>query len=172
MLLVDPAVELRPVREGGTGAHSRSLEQPAVFPEGFESGTLNVPGIAGLAAGMAFLAAESVAAVRRRELELSAALLEGLRAIPGVTVYGPERPEDRIGVVAFNLGGIDPGEVEARLDEEFGVVGRAGLHCNPGAHAALGTLDRGGAMRLSPGYFTTMAEIEAAVKGVECLARG
>lgn len=170
LLYVDPAVPLRPVREGGTGFLAQEEEQPAIFPEGFESGTANTPGIAGLGAGAAFLLEQGVEAVARREEELTAALVEGLRAIPGVTVYGPADPARRCGVVCFNVAALDPAEVEERLDTEFGILGRSGLHCNPGAHAALGTLSRGGAMRLSPGYFTTANEIDAAVRAVAAIA--
>lgn len=170
LLLVDAAVDLRPIREGGTGAHSAQLDQPAVFSEGFESGTLNVPGIAGLAAGVGFLVETTPERIRCREFELAGALLDGLRGRPGVKVYGPERPEQRTGVVSFNIAGMDPGEVEELLDERFGVIGRAGLHCNPGAHEALGSLALGGAMRLSPGYFTTERDIEEAIRGVAELA--
>lgn len=170
LLLVDPAVDLTPIREGGTGANSAQIAQPAIFPDGFESGTLNVPGIAGLAAGMAFVMEVTPEEIRRREQELAEALLAGLRRLPGVKVYGPEHAGQRTAVVSFNVEGLDPGEVEERLEERFGVIGRAGLHCNPGAHEALGSLPMGGAMRLSPGYFTTAEEIERAVRGVAELA--
>jgi cysteine desulfurase / selenocysteine lyase len=171
ILCVDPAVELLPIREGGTGYHSASAEQAPVFPEGFESGTLNVPGIAGLAAGVAWLQAEGVAAVARREAALTGALAEGLRRIAGVIVYGPADSERRAAVVAFNVAGLDPAELEEVLDEEYGVAGRAGLHCNPGSHQALGSFTLGGAMRLSPGCFTTGQEIEAAIMAVAAIAR-
>jgi cysteine desulfurase / selenocysteine lyase len=171
LLLVDPAVDLKPIREGGTGSHSGELTQPAIFPEGFESGTLNVPGIAGLAAGVEFLTGTGLQKVQHREEELAGALLAGLKGIPGVTVYGPKDPGRRCAVVSFNLQRLDLGELEELLDEEFGVIGRAGLHCNPGAHAAVGSMGRGGAMRLSPGYFTTDSDIEMAVRAVAALAR-
>ncbi|MFZ5826069.1 MAG: aminotransferase class V-fold PLP-dependent enzyme [Bacillota bacterium] len=168
LLLAAPGVDLTPVREGGTGSQSAAAEQPRTFPEGFESGTLNVPAIAGLAAGLAFLTEQGPA---RGEGERTRALAEGLRAIPGVRVYGPKDPASRCAVVCFSIEGLDPGEVEERLDEEYGVLGRAGLHCNPGAHEAMGTLAVGGAMRLSPGWATTEADVEAAVRAVAALAR-
>lgn len=171
ILYVHESVPLQPIREGGTGTMAQSPVQPAIFPEGFESGTLALPAIAGLGAGAAFLLELGVAAVRRRERDLAAALADGLRSLDGVTVYGPLDPDQRCGVISFNLNGIDPAEVEERLDEEFGVIGRAGLHCNPGAHAALGTDALGGAMRLSPGCFTAPAEIDAAVRAVAALTR-
>ncbi|HWI62299.1 MAG TPA: aminotransferase class V-fold PLP-dependent enzyme [Symbiobacteriaceae bacterium] len=167
ILCVDPAVPLRPIREGGTGSFSSDLAQPDHFPEGFESGTLNLPGIAGLAAGAAWLLHVGVAEVHRREMALTALLIEGLRRIPGVVVHGPA---ERAALVSFSVAGIDPGEVEELLDEHYGVVGRSGLHCNPGCHEHLDTLARGGAMRLSPGPFTTASEIEEAIRAVAALA--
>lgn len=170
VLCVAPEVDLHPIREGGTGYNSTACEQPAIFPEGFESGTLNVPGIAGLAAGIAFLNRIGLDQICRREEALTGALLSGLRAIPGVTVYGPLDPARRAGLVSFNLAGLDPAEVEERLDEEFGIAGRAGLHCSPGAHHAIGSLPLGGAMRLSPGWFNTEDEIDEAVRAVASIA--
>ncbi|HEY3366779.1 MAG TPA: aminotransferase class V-fold PLP-dependent enzyme [Symbiobacteriaceae bacterium] len=171
VLLVDPAVELRPIREGGTGFHSGAEAQPAVFPEGFESGTLNVPGIAGLTAGVAHLLAVGVEQVAAHERALVADLVTGLSEIPGVVVYGPRDALARCGVVCFSVSTLDPAELEERLDEEFCVIGRAGLHCNPGAHIALGTYERGGAMRLSPGLFNTAADVARAVEAVRDIAR-
>lgn len=168
ILCVDPSVPLQPIREGGTGSLPLSTEQPVLFPEGFESGTLNLPGIAGLSAGVAYLLDHGLSS---RELELARALAEGLRSLQGVTVYGPVSPGRRSAVVTFTVNGSDPAEVEERLDEEFGICGRAGLHCNPGAHAALGTLERGGAMRFSPGRFTAESDIEAAIRAVAALSR-
>jgi cysteine desulfurase family protein len=170
ILCVDPTVALRPIREGGTGSRSSEAAQPEIFPEGFESGTLNVPGIAGLAAGAAFLQAQGLEKVRRKEMALTGALADGLRSIPGVTVYGPDDPTLRSNAVTFGVAGVDPGEVEELLDDEYGILGRAGLHCNPGCHAWLGTLPAGGAMRLSPGFATTAREIDEAVRAVRAVA--
>ncbi|BDG60071.1 aminotransferase class V-fold PLP-dependent enzyme [Caldinitratiruptor microaerophilus] len=170
ILYVAPDVPLRPVREGGTGSMATLAEQPDVFPEGFESGTLNVPGIAGVGAGADFLLSVGVEAVHARVGALTAALVEGLRRLPGVTVHGPADPARRCGVVSLSVDGLDPGALEEQLDSAFGVVGRAGLHCAPGAHEVLGTLPLGGTMRLSPGYFNTEEDIEAAVKAVAAVA--
>lgn len=170
ILCVDPAVPLRPIREGGTGSLPLSAEQPELFPEGFESGTLNVPGVAGLAAGIGFILAKGLERIQAREHALAGALADGLRSISGLTVYGPRDPAKRTAVVTFNVNGMDPADLEERLDEEFGICGRAGLHCNPGAHRAIGTLEQGGAMRLSPGYFTRESDIEIAIRAVAGLA--
>jgi len=170
ILLVDSAVSLRPIREGGTGFLASDLDQPVIFPEGFESGTLNVPGIAGLGAGIRYLQSTGLAMIHNREIRLAGVLVDGLRAIPGVTVHGPQDPTRRCAAVCFTVGGLDPGEVEERLDEEFGIIGRAGLHCNPGAHVALGTHHRGGAMRLSPGFSNTEDDVERAIETVTAVA--
>jgi len=166
LLCVAPDVDLRPIREGGTGQQSEPAGQPAIFPEGFESGTLNVAGIVALAAGIAFLEAQRVETVRQREQQLTEALADGLRRLRGVTVYGPVDPRLRAAVVSFNIAGLDPAELEEELDEGYGVLGRAGLHCNPGAHAALGTQAQGGTMRFSPGFFTRDADVDSALAAV------
>lgn len=170
LLAVADGVTLRPIQEGGTGTMALAEEQPAVFPEGFESGTLNLPGLAGLGAAAGLLLAEGVARIRQREQDLAGALATGLAAIPGVTVFGPADPSRRVGVVAIRVAGLDPGELEERLDQEYGVIARAGLHCNPGSHALLGTLEEGGAVRLSVGHSTTPGDIAAAVAAVRALA--
>ncbi len=170
VLYVRPGLVLRPLREGGTGGNSTPADMPDVWPEAFESGTANAPGLAGLAAGVNFLLQTGVAEVRRREVQLAGALLAGLRAIPGVTVYGPADPDQRTAVVSFTIAGQDPAEVEERLDDEYGILGRSGLHCNPGAHQLLGTFPDG-TMRLSPGFHSSEADVERAVQAVAAIAR-
>ncbi len=158
-LIVGNGVELEPLLEGGTGGDSALETMPSSLPEHLEAGTLNGVGIAGLSAGAAFLLEKGVANVRRHEVELTAHLLDGLAALDGVTVYGPPDPEARTAVVSINLAGCEPEQVGHVLDEVYDVATRAGLHCAPQAHRTMGTLERG-ALRLSPGYFTTHEEID------------
>lgn len=158
-LLVGEGVDLEPLVEGGTGGDSSLETMPLSLPEHLEAGTLNGVGIAGLSAGVGFLLEEGVERVRRHEVELTAHLLEGLAALEGVTVYGPPDPEARTAVVSINLDGYEPEQVGRALDEVYDVATRAGLHCAPQAHRTMGTLERG-ALRVSPGYFTTHDEID------------
>lgn len=174
LLYVAPGLEseLWPTRQGGTGTDSHSEGQPDELPARYEPGNLNVAGLAGLAAGCEYLLKRTVADVRRHELELSERLFEELRGARGVTLYGPPRADERVGVWSLNIDGVEPQEVAAILDAAYGVCCRAGLHCAPRMHAALRTTDRGGTLRLSAGPFTTAADIDFAARAVREIAAG
>jgi cysteine desulfurase/selenocysteine lyase len=169
-LYVREGLAIQPLRYGGTGSLSESDRQPDFYPDCLESGTHNTPGLAGLLAGVRYIKSCGLAAIRRRENELTQALLTGLAVIPGLTVYGPPAGEPRAAVVSFTLAGRDSGAVAQQLDREFGIACRAGLHCAPWAHCTLGTL-ASGTVRLSPGYFTTDGEIAAAIEAVRAVAQ-
>ncbi len=158
LLYVAPNVGLRPIIEGGTGTSSTSEEQPLTMPDGFEAGTHNMPGIAGLKAGIDFILERGVDAIFRHEQSLvnEAELL--LSRISGVTVYGPKDPGCRGAVLSFNVDGIDSSLLAAELDHNFDIAVRAGLHCAPQAHRTIGTLPAG-TLRLSPGWSNTLEEI-------------
>jgi len=162
--------ELRPGQEGGTGVDSSSTTQPDQLPEKFEAGSLNVPAIAGLGAAVHFLHERTIAAVQAHHLELTQQLLDGLAAIANVTVFGPARDQPRVGVVSCAIAGYDPQEFAAVLDASVGIECRAGLHCAPRMHEALGTAQSGGLVRLSPGWATTTAEIDQTLEAISALA--
>jgi cysteine desulfurase family protein len=170
-LYIGPELELKPLKYGGTGSASLPHEMPAWLPDRFEAGTPNGPGIAGLRAAVKFIIAEGLEQIRRHELELAARLQQGLAEIPGVTVYGPADPAAKVPIVSCNVGGVDSEEVAYVLDEVYDIQVRAGLHCAPQAHRALGTLDQG-AVRFSIGYFNTKEQIDAVLEVVEVIARG
>ena len=172
ILYVRPGVEerLASVRHGGTGSQSESDRQPADLPDKYESGNLNAPGIVGLGAGVAWLAEQTVQAIRDRTHELTETLIEGLVAVDGVTIYGPRGAQPRVGLVSMRLEGYDPQELAATLDAAFCVQVRAGLHCAPLMHNALGTLAAGGTVRFSLGPFSTKADVDAAVNAVREIA--
>ncbi|MGI6207335.1 MAG: aminotransferase class V-fold PLP-dependent enzyme [Anaerolineae bacterium] len=166
---VDPNA-LAPLIEGGTGSRSESEQQPPDLPDRYESGTPNGVGIAGLGAGIAWVQEQGVDTIRERERELVAALIEGLSQIPGVTVYGSKDPDRCVAVVSFTAEGHTVSEIGFRLDEEYGVLCRVGLHCAPAAHRTIGTFPSG-TVRLSPGPFTSMSNIEATVAAVAKVVR-
>jgi cysteine desulfurase family protein len=164
-----PGVEPEPLYRGGTGSNSELEEQPGFWPDRLESGTQNAVGIAGLLAGISFIEETGLNAVRAREEALTQRLLDGLRGVAGITLYGPERAGDRSPIVSLNVAGLVPTEAGFLLEEGFGVLTRVGLHCSPAAHRTLGTYPQG-TVRLAPGYFTTEAQIDTAIEGCRYLA--
>ncbi|QDU39869.1 putative cysteine desulfurase [Maioricimonas rarisocia] len=161
---------LRPIRQGGTGSRSEDDRQPEALPDRYESGNHNAPGLIGLEQGLAWLEGQEPGRLRVHEIELTKALHSGLAAIENVVVYGPAA-EERVGVVSFNLEGMEPQVVAGLLDESFGIETRAGLHCAPRMHEAMGTAVLGGTVRMSVGPMTTFDEIETAIVAVQQLAR-
>ena len=163
-LFVRPGVEVDPTSAGGTGGDSMPLEMPEAMPDRLEAGTLNGPGIAGLLAGVEWLAERGVAAVHAREALLKLRLRDRLCDVAGVRVHSPAAP-DGVGIVTVTAEGITAAELAARLDREHGVMTRAGLHCAPESHQACGTAAVG-AVRFSVGWATTEAEVDAAADAV------
>ena len=168
-IYVRPGLTLQTLKEGGTGSLSEDLEHPSIMPDHLEAGTLNTPGIAGLLAGVRFIEQEGLATIRGHEKSLSKLLMEGLRDIPCIRLYGPGDADKQTAVIAFNVQGMDCGDLSFHLDHDYNIVTRSGLHCAPLAHSALGTLEEG-ACRLSLGYFSTEEEVEYVVKAVADIA--
>lgn len=164
-LYIRPGLDVRPLVEGGTGSQSERVDQPDFMPDRFESGTPNTPGIAGLNAGVQFIQETGMEKIRQHEQELTDALIQGLREIKGVILYGPCDSRRQTAVVSFNIEDRDCGEVSFLLDQKYGIQSRSGLHCAPLAHRTMGTLKRG-ACRLSPGFFNTMEDIHKVIKAV------
>ena len=163
-LWVKQGLQLAPLRQGGTGSASESMFQPRMMPDVLESGTLNLPGIAGLRAGM------KEALCRRQEAHARAAELcgmmrEELLNLPGVRVY----TQPGASLLSFNVEGVSSQEAASVLDSE-GIAVRGGLHCAPGTHRFLGTLETG-AVRVSPGIYSTKEEAKALVCAVEKMAK-
>ncbi|WP_321391604.1 aminotransferase class V-fold PLP-dependent enzyme [uncultured Desulfuromusa sp.] len=168
-LFVKEGIELTPLIYGGTGANSHSDLQPQFLPERFESGTHNLPGLAGLRAGLTFLIKTGIPAIRAREVELTDRILTGLAGIEGVKLYGPEDVMMRGGAISFNVANQDPAEVGYALDQQRRISVRVGLHCAPDAHRSINTYPTG-TVRVSPGYFTTDAEIESFLQVIQELS--
>jgi len=169
-LFVREGVPLRPLLEGGTGSRSEWDAQPDFYPDRLESGTQNSVGIAGLAAALAWLLRRGVEAVRRKERALLDELLAGLRGMPGVVLYGPADSASRVGVVSFNVEGVDPAAVARRLEERWRILVRAGLHCAPHAHRTLSTFPEG-TVRASLGPFNDPGDVALLLEAVWAIAR-
>src|SRR5262249_27677138 len=170
-LYLRPGVESRlsSFRQGGTGTQSEEDVQPESLPDKYESGNHNAPGLIGLEAGITWLLARGVASVCDDSRELTRQLLAGLKGIPGLRLFGPSE-RGRVGGVSLTLDGQEPQEVAAILDETFGIETRAGLHCAPGAHRAIGSFATGGTLRLSVGPFTTRKDVSAAIDALKQIA--
>jgi len=168
-LYIRPGLAPQPLKQGGTGSESSLERQPDQLPERYEAGTLNIPGIVGLGAAVDFLLAQGIGAIRAHERELLAYTYEQLSQIDQVCLYGPRHPDRQIGVFAFNLKGVRPEEAAYVLDEVYGVMVRAGLHCSPCAHRLLGT-EQYGTLRVGLGYATTRGDIDALVEGLRAIA--
>jgi cysteine desulfurase family protein len=168
-LYVRPGVAITPLMRGGTGSDSAHETQPEFMPDVYESGTLNVAGIAGLGAGVRFLSATGVEAVQMRERSVLTRFLAGASTIPGVTLYGTADPARRCGIASLNVTGVGPSDVSFILDSSFAIMTRAGLHCAPSAHRTLGTFPEG-TVRMSFGWHNTVAEVDAALEALREIA--
>lgn len=169
-LWIRDGIELPPAFFGGTGGDSDSPDMPALLPDRLEAGSQNGPGIAGLLAGVEWVAEHGVDAIHAREDALRWRLADALRAIPGVVVHAPMvRGQAGVGIVTASVEGMDSADVARRLDRESGVLVRAGLHCAPESHDLLGT-GQTGAVRFSAGWATTEADVDRAAAALAQVA--
>jgi len=168
-IYVRPGIDVKPLKEGGTGSRSRDVRQPDFMPDCLESGTLNTPGIVGLGAGVRFILDRGAAVIRLHEQKLTEILRQSLKKIAGLKIYGPPERNDCTAVISFTLADIDSAQLSFLLDKEFGIVTRGGLHCSPLAHQTIGTLEQG-TCRLSPGFFNTEQEMEPVIKAITTIA--
>jgi len=159
-----------PLKRGGTGSRSESEEQPDFLPDLGESGTANGVGLAGLLAGLDFILKIGAEKIRNHEIRLTQCLLTGLQGIPGIIVYGPKDAQKQCATISFNIKGWAPSEISLRLEEEFGIFCRVGLHCAPAAHKTIGTFPQG-TVRFGLSYFNHEEEVDQALQAVQYLAR-
>ena len=167
-LYVRHGLRAAPLVVGGSGVHSFDERHPAEMPTALEAGTLNVPGIAGLGAGVRWILEQGVEALQAKETALARLFYEAVREIHGVVVYG-SFAEPRAPIVSLNLAGEDSARVADALWEEFGICVRAGAHCAPLMHKALGTVEQG-VVRFSFSHQNTEAEALAAAQALRALA--
>ena len=167
-LCVREGLTLRHWKVGGSGVQSYSRTHPTQMPTCLEAGTLNGHGIAGLSAALDFIAEVGVDAIHDRETALMRRFYEGVKEVPGITVYG-DFSRQRMAIVTLNIGDYESGAVSDALSEEYGIATRPGAHCAPRMHQALGT-EQQGAVRFSFSWFNTEQEIDAAIQAVRELA--
>ena len=180
-LLVAPYVAMEAVIQGGTGVLSFEEEMPQVYPEHLEAGTLNSHGIAGLSAAADFVSTQGVCAVHSHDLALVRQFVAEARQVPGIELYGsfPDNiselngessQKDHAPIVTLNLDGWTSSELARVLSVEYDISVRAGAHCAPRMHRALGTQDTG-SVRFSFGFYTTEDEIHKATLALNELAK-
>jgi cysteine desulfurase family protein len=162
--------EMTPLKQGGTGSRSEFEEQPDFLPDCFESGTPNGVGLAGLLAGVQYVLEKGVGQIRQNEMALIKKLIMGFKKIPQVKLYGPENQGDRIATLSFNVAQLSPSDMASRLEKEFGILCRPGLHCAPAAHHTLGTFPEG-TIRFGLSAFNTEAEIETVIQAVSRISK-
>ncbi len=158
-LYVRPGLDLKPLREGGTGSQSELDRHPESMPERLEAGTLNNAGLAGLLEGLKYIEAAGIETIQDHEQKIRSYLYGKLQELPGLKLYGPASDEPASSIVSFTINKADCGEIGFILENNYGILCRTGLHCAPLAHKAIGTFPEG-TVRLSPGYFTTRNDID------------
>lgn len=154
VLIINSDCVPKPLKEGGTGSSSLSLEQPDFLPDRFESGTPNLPGICGLGAGIDFIKRKGMENIFRHEMGFISRVYRGLAVNPKIVLY-TEKPDlkHHVPVLSFNVKGKGSEETAAVLNRQYSIASRAGLHCSPLAHMSFGT-ENLGTVRICPSVFT------------------
>lgn len=165
-LYVREGVEIRHTRAGGTGVRSALRGHLEEYPYRLEYGTGNLPGIAGLNAGVKWVENNGVNAIHAQESKLLRMLRDGLKEIDGVTLYCQDDLTNHIAVLAFNVDGLEAMDAGTMLDVDYNIACRTGLHCAPMVHEQLGTDKIHGTVRFGIGPFNTEDDIATAVQAV------
>lgn len=165
-LYVREGITIRHTRAGGTGVRSADRAHLDEYPFRLEYGTPNTMGIAGLNAGLKWILARGLDKLYEHEMKLTNMLVDGLRLIPGVTLYCQEDLANHISVLAFNIDGMEAANVGTLLDVDYNILCRTGLHCAPLVHEQLGTDKIKGAVRFGVGPFNTEEQIQTAIRAV------
>lgn len=168
-IYVQPGVEIKPLKRGGSGIETYNKNHPAQMPTALEAGTLNSHGIAGLNAALTYIEETGVEHICQLALERMWQFYEGVCDIPGVTVYGDFSGKERVPIVSLNIEDFDSAEVSDELLTEYGIATRAGGHCAPLMHEVLGNVEQG-AVRFSFSHFNTQEEVEKAISAIRELA--
>lgn len=163
-LWVREGVDVAPMMRGGTGGDSALREMPEAYPDHLEAGTPNAPGIAGLHAGLEWIKTKGLDVVHQHGAQLKQRLRDGFESMPGVRVLSPAAP-DGVPLVTIVAAAVDAPTLAARIDREFGILTRPGLHCAPEVHRILGT-DQTGAVRFSLGWSSTSDDVDRALDAV------
>ncbi|MCJ7497796.1 MAG: aminotransferase class V-fold PLP-dependent enzyme [candidate division Zixibacteria bacterium] len=170
-LYVREGVEVRHTRAGGTGVRSAVRTHLDEYPYRLEYGTPNLPGIAGLNAGVKWLLKQGMSNIHEREMQLLRMLRDGLQEIDGVTLYCQDNLANHIGILTFNVDGLEAQDTGTMLDVDYNIASRTGLHCAPLVHKQLGTDKIHGSVRFGIGPFNTVEDIESTIRAVGDITR-
>ena len=169
LLAVSPTVDIEPLVFGGTGSFSEAAVMPKKYPDYLEPGSINLPGIAGLAAGLKEVQKTGMKKIFARKMSLCVTAYDALRKIGGVTLYWPRDKKARVPLFSFTIDGIDPSAVGDALDRRYSIACRVGLHCAPDAHREIGSYPLG-LIRFSPGAYTKRSDISLFIRAVREIA--
>lgn len=170
-LYVSPKYSLRPLVFGGTGSLSESVYQPKEMPDAFESGTVNMPALAGLTEGVRFIMREGIENIHNYEMSLFNLAYESFKNMKNIVCYGDFEKKERVGVLSFNIKGVDGVEAANELSDKYNIAVRSGLHCAALAHKTLGT-QKSGTIRMSFSYFNTKNEVKKAIDAIYEISKG
>ncbi len=165
-LYVRQGVDIRHTRAGGTGVRSADRMHLEEYPYRLEYGTGNIVGIAGLHAGLKWIEKKGIDQIHHHEMRLTRMLIDGLSEIDGVSLHCQDDLVDHIGVISFNIDGMEALNTGTLLDGEYNIACRTGLHCAPLAHEQLGTAQIGGSVRIGIGPFNTEDHIKTVIEAV------
>ena len=168
-MCVREGIEIRPLLHGGTGVQSYLKDQPKEMPVRLEAGTLNAHGIQGLSAAVDYINDTGIMNIQDKELALMNRFVDGIKNIDGIKIYG-DFTRAHSPIVAFNWKDVDSTDIADALMDEYDIAVRAGAHCAPRMHEALGTVDQG-AVRFSFGYENTVDEVDAAIEAIKELCQ-
>ena len=157
--------EMEPLIAGGTGSQSDSYEMPRTLPDKYESGTMNLPGIAGLHAALSYLEETGIQTIRQKKMELTGYFLKRIQEIPQAHIAGKQTIQNRLAVVSLDFPEYDNAEIAFSLEQDYGIMTRVGLHCAPMAHQALHTMPHG-TIRFAFSHFNTTEEIDCCIDGL------
>ncbi len=174
-LYIRPGIEkrLKPIRQGGTGSVSESDFQPDFMPDKYEPGSHNAIGIAGLSEGVAWILKKTVHAIWEHDRALCKCFISAVDGVEGLQYFGPQGIKDRCGVFSVRVGDYEPLALARRLEKEYGILTRPGLHCAPLAHETIGTLSTphgAGTTRLSFGPFLEIPDVQYAANALATIA--
>jgi cysteine desulfurase family protein len=171
-LYLRPGMEkiVRPLKEGGTGSLSEEPRQPEIMPDRYESGSLNAIGLVGLLEGVKWVMEQTVEKLAAQDKDLIRVFIEGVSGVEGLSYFGPQGVRDRIGVFSVRLEGVSAADLSTALEQHYGILTRAGLHCAPLVHRAIGTADIGGTTRFSFGPFLSKQDVRFATDALAQIA--